>query len=758
MQSVELGERIRVAIADFQGRHPQVQISEVAYQPDHVSGRLAELGNSLLLGIAIVALVLFLTMGFRLGFVVASVVPLVTFASLSLYATAGGVLHQMAVAALVLALGLLVDNAIVMAEAVQRRLDQGERPADAALGATRELAVPLASATATTLASFVPMLLAPGGVGEFTRAIPVVVMTTLAVSYAYAVLVTPLFGAKLLRPARNKAPENAGPENAGPGNAGSAGRLEGLAAWVASVSVRRPWLTLAGILLVVGASASFATQVQRDFFPTSDRAQLVVAMEMPEGTHLVATCAAAEALGRALGERSDVQSVSAFVGRSVPAFYYNLPRLPSAPNLAQLIVSADSPAAVREIQDFVRDYGAIEMPGAVIVPRRLEQGPPITAPVEIRLKGDDLEDLRVASNAVLRALRADQRALAPRSDQGPGAPVLSYTVDDARAAQMGLARANVAYAMLGRTDGLPVSTYRGGRQPAPIVLRAPQAVDHSPAELDAIALHRGAGDRRQTPPPVQLSELAQATLDFVPAVIHHHDGRRSVSVLSEVAPGATYAQIVGELRPQLDAMDFPSGVTWDFGGAIESSAKANRALGAKGGIAMVLLIVILLMQFDSFRRVFIVLITAPLAVMGIWPGLFIADLPFGFVALMGAIALIGIVVNGAIVLLDLTERRREEGASIEEALRAAVTIRTRPILLTATTTVAGLTPLLFSKSTLWPPMASAMISGLTMATLLTLFAVPSLYRLLFRDPKTSTDVEGATTAPQDAVMNAEVHS
>ena len=204
-------------------------------------------------------------------------------------------------------------------------------------------------------------------------------------------------------------------------------------------------------------------------------------------------------------------------------------------------------------------------------------------------------------------------------------------------------------------------------------------------------------------------------------------------MLAQVEDGHTYDQIVRDLRPALEQIDWPAGVRWSFGGAIESSAEANAALGSKAALGAILLIVILLAQFNSARRLLIVLVTAPLAVMGIWPGLYAMDLPFGFVALLGAIALIGIVVNGAIVLLDLTERRRKSGASIDEALRAAVTIRTRPIPLTAATTVAGLTPLLFSQSTLWPPMAAAMISGLTLATFLTLFAVPALYRLFFRD-------------------------
>ncbi|MCB9591760.1 MAG: efflux RND transporter permease subunit [Sandaracinaceae bacterium] len=713
IDAVAVGQRIREVVADFGARHPELTIDEVAYQPQQVDDRLSELGVSLLLGIGIVALVLFVTMGPRLGTVVASVVPLVTFASLAIYATGGGVLHQMAVAALVLALGLLVDNAIVMAEAIQGRLDEGQDRAAAVRGAVRELAVPLASATGTTLASFVPMLLAPGPTGDFTRAIPIVVMTTLAVSYVYAVAVTPLLGGRILKPATVVA---------------GGSWVERVARRIARFSVHRPALTLAGVGVVIAGSAAFAGGVQMDFFPASDRAQLVVSVELPEGAHLDATDDAARRLERALAQRPEVHGLATVVGRSAPAFYYNLPRAPSSPHLAQIVVTTGGPEDVSRVRRFVRAWGARELPDATLVPRRLEQGPPVVAPIEIRLEGDDLADLHLASEAVQRVLRGDPRAVDVRADQGPGAPLLSYVVDDAAAERRGVARAGVALAMLGRTEGLSVGAFRGGDDPVPIVLRAPPASDHAPAQLDAIGIPSDGG---LTP----LGSVTTSELRFAPAVIHHRDRARVVSILAEVEDGATYAQVVQDVTPALDALDLPAGVHWSYGGAIESSAKANTALASTAAYGAILLVVILLAQFDSVRRLLIVLVTAPLAVMGIWPGLFAMQLPFGFVALLGAIALIGIVVNGAIVLLDLTEVRRGEGASIAEALEAAVVRRTRPILLTTATTVAGLTPLLFSRSTLWPPMASAMISGLTVATVLTLFAVPALYRVLFRDPK-----------------------
>jgi len=233
--------------------------------------------------------------------------------------------------------------------------------------------------------------------------------------------------------------------------------------------------------------------------------------------------------------------------------------------------------------------------------------------------------------------------------------------------------------------------------------------------------------------PTPLAQVARGTLSWTPAVIHHRNRARVVSVMANTTDDVTYASVVAQLEDALLDQELPAGVRLEHGGAFESSKESNDALAAKMPYGMLLLVAILLAEFESFRRVLIVLATAPLAVMGIWPGLAVAGLPFGFVALLGALALIGIVVNGAIVLLDVTERHREAGGAVAVALERAVALRTRPILLTTATTIAGLVPLLFSRSTLWPPLAAAMISGLAVGTLLTLFVVPSLYRLLFRD-------------------------
>lgn len=708
IDAVEFGVDVREALAEFELSHPELQLDEVAFQPDHVETRLAELGKSLALGVFIVAFVLLLSMGVRLGLFVAALVPLVTFASLAIYAALGGVLHQMAVAALVVSLGLLVDNAIVMSELIQQRLDEGVPAKEASRLALAELAWPLASATATTLASFVPMLLAPGSVGEFTRAIPVVVMITLSVSLVYALVVAPLLARFVLKPSTSKGQS----------------RVMAFARKLGRFAVHRPKTALLVVLLLITASGSFVGGVAQDFFPRSDRTQLVVSVAMPEGTHLDATDDATRTLERFVERQAGVQNVLAVVGRSVPHFYYNLPRIPRASHLAQLVVSLDSMASLETLRTRLREQTRQTMPNALVIARRLEQGPPVPAPIGIRLSGHDLDALHAAAEQVQRVLRADPRTEDVRHDGGSGSPTLKYDVDDAEAGRRGLSRVQLASAFVGRTIAHPSSVFRGGEDPMPIVVRDPAGERMRPSALDAIQMPTPSGL-------VALQSMTRVDAEFAPSVIHRRDRQRTISVLAEVRQGESYKAIVADLEPTLAALSF-DGVRRSDGGAVESSRDADAALGQFAPLAVLLLIGILLAQFDSFRKVAIVLLTAPLAVMGIWPGLFALNLPFGFVALLGAIALIGIVVNGAIVLIDLSARRVDEGAPLSEAIVDAVAQRTRPILLTTATTIAGLLPLLFSESTLWPPMAAAMISGLTIATALTLLAVPAAMRVLHR--------------------------
>jgi outer membrane protein TolC/preprotein translocase subunit SecF len=607
---------------------------------------------------------------------------------------------------------MLVDNAIVVAENIQWRLDRGAARRDAALAAVRELAVPLAAATTTTVAAFLPMLLASSSTADFTRSIPVVVIMTLTISYLFAMTVTPVLSEVFLRPGESRA----------------TALTSALARILSGLALRRTRIVLAVVTVLVATSVLAAGTVRQQFFPSADRNQFVVDIKLPEGAHLSATDNASAILERALLDRPEVIHVGAFIGRSAPRFYYNIQSVPWSPHFAQLMVTTRRAGDVATTLAWLRRESERRLPGIEVIGRRLEQGPPVAAPLEIRLLGDSLASLRDAASSVAGLLRDSAGTVDVRHDLGPGEPTLRIVIDDAAAARHGLSRADVAAAVYGHTRGYPVGELRTGEDPVPIVVRSP-AGELMPAEaldLVDVAAPNGAA--------VPLAQVARLEAAWRPAAIHHRDRSRIATVSSQLEPGVTFSDVTRGLESRLSAVDLPDDVRIAFGGDAEGSGDANAAMLATLPAGLLLLLGVLLAEFNSFRRVAIILVTVPLAATGVVPGLLIADQPFGFMSLLGVIALVGIVVNNAIVLLEVIEGRRRAGVDVDRAVADAIDRRIRPILLTTATTVAGLMPLALSTSTLWPPLAWAMVSGLLASTLLTLLVVPALYRLLCGGP------------------------
>lgn len=720
---VTFGEKVREEVENLRQSLDQLEIHEVAYLPGRVQSRLNQLGNSLAMGIGIVGLILLLAMGLRLGMVVAMVVPLVAFAALGIFSTGGGILHQTSIAALVIALGMLVDNAIVVAENIQWRIDRGTLPHQAALESVRELAAPLGSATATTLAAFVPMLINKGTTADFTRALPVVIMLTLTVSYLFAIFVTPALSELFLRKRKRHKEDPFS-----------------FAHRIARIAVGRPALIMILAILAVGAAGFSSGLVKKQFFPSSDRNQVVVDVKLPEGTHLEKTSDISAKIEQLAQQHEAVKSVSSFVGRSAPHFYYNLSQIPWRPHFAQILITTNDLTSTTTVVNYIRNFARDHLPEAIVIPKKLEQGPPIETPIEVRLFGKTFENLNLSADMVLKELRAIEGTVDNRHNISLGSPNLAFHVDDYLATKHGLSRAAIATSLFGRTRGLPIGQYRAGDDPVPVLLRSSKGEHILAQDLDTVLV---------TAPgrtPVPLASLARIDLEWRPAAINHRNRQRVVTVSAQLMEGFTFSQVQQELEDRVNALSFPSEIRFEFGGEAEGSGEANASISQTLPIGLMLLFAILLAQFNSFRRVGVVLITVPLAATGVIPGLLLGDQPFGFMSFLGVISLIGVVVNNAIVLLDVIESQRKEGATIEQALQEAIVRRTRPILLTTATTVAGLLPLALSDSSLWPPLALAMISGLIASTMLTLLVVPALYLLLFKPRRSQTRKKMTTSA------------
>jgi len=724
VNTVALGRHLRAAIADFAPTLAPARVDEMFYQPDQTKDRLQNLSLNLLGSVLIILVVLFVFMGVRMGLVVAVLLPLVTLATLTLYALGGGILQQIAVIGLVVSLGILVDNAIVMSENVQWRLNAGQTPSEAAAGSIGDLAGPLFAATGTTLAAFVPMLLSSGNTADFTRALPIMIMTALIVSYVFAISVTPLISRRYLRAQRRTDRD----------------LLDRMGDSLARLTIRSPWLLVAGGVLAIMGGAACLPLLNQEFFPAADRDVVVVDMSMPEGTAIDHTADVARQLEQALRNRSGVKAIHAFIGNGGPTFYYNLRRAPSSPPFARLVVQTQDKSRNAGLINFIEQFSQDEMPGVEVIARPLGQGPIVNAPIELRVFNPDAQRRVAATEAVFAAVQDVPGTRDVRNDLGTGVPGIHYAIHNAIARRFGVTPLDIADTLAGRSDGQVVGEYRGEQDPMPIKLRSAAGEHYSPVALSTANVYASDGHT------VPLMQVASPELTLQPGAIRHYNQQRVAHVYSELQHGAAYSQVLDPIRARLSNFSLPPGTRIEYGGSSEESGKANSSLSRVAPLGLAMLLFFLLIQFNSFIRVGLVLLTAPFALVGVVPGLLILGIPFGFMPLLGVIALTGIVVNNAIVLIDVIDQCLADGYSISDAVAEAIRRRTRPIVLTTATTIAGLLPLALSDTTLWPPMAWPIITGLLASTVLTLLVLPAVCRLtLGRSDRTLTsDSHGST--------------
>lgn len=707
---VKFGSLMKQRMEQLDQQFPNVNIAPVFYQPQRVANRISELGQSLLMGMLLVTVVLTIFLGLRPGLVVASVIPLVTFTALAVYDFSGQVLHQMAISGMVIALGMLVDNAIVMVENIQYHIDQGKKKSEASILAVKQLAFSLFSATGTTLAAFIPMLMAKGNTGDFTNAIPVVIMLSITISYVYCIFVTPAFSHLFLKPGQHSRKS----------------QIMSMGEKFGNLATKKPKsvLFMAAVFIVV--SMVLFGAVKKDFFPSTDRNQLVVDVVFAEGTHLRHNNAIAKELSLAILKQPHVEHSYVFSGNSGPKFYYNLSEKPRSPNISRIDVELTGAEHIDELIQWINDHVKSSYPNVEIIAKKLGQGPPVTAPIEIKVFADDRQLLGSAVQQIQQLVEKNMGTRDVRNDLGVGLPSYQFNFKDEMLNRYQLTRKQVAQMIGLSTGGLVVGQYRRSEDPIDIRVLGRGGIDFPLSQLRNIELQL----QNQSIP---LHKLVDIELAWLPASIHHYGLQRTASVFSEIRQGTTYDTVLQELEPQLSKLTLDEGVTIQIAGTNKESKSANRSLGAALPIGMILLLMFLLIEFNSFTKVVIILITIPLAFAGVPLGLLLTNTTFGFTAILGVLALIGIVVNNAIVMLDLIQKNLDKDMAFDHAVISAVKRRARPILLTTITTVAGLFPLVITKSTLWPPLAWTIISGLLVSTFMSLLVVPALYRLLLKN-------------------------
>jgi len=707
---VKFGKKIRQYMLDIAEEYPEVEIKPIFFQPDRVSNRISELGQSLLLGMLLVSIVLTVFLGLRPGLVVASVIPLVTFTALAVYNFSGNVLHQMAISGMVIALGMLVDNAIVMVENIQYHIDQGMRKSAASITAVKQLSFSLFSATGTTLAAFIPMLMAKGNTGDFTNAIPVIIMLSITISYVYSIFVTPAFSHLFLEPSHHS----------------KKSQIMVMGEKFGRIATKHPKYVLLFVLLFISFSMVLFNFVKKDFFPSTDRNQVIIDITFAEGTHLRHNSAMARELSMDILNQPHVRHAYSFSGNSGPNFYYNLIEKPRSPNISRIDVELDSAIYAADFIQWVNDEIKPKYPNVDIIANKLGQGPPVTAPIEIKVFSEDRELLSQTVHQVQQIIENTEGTRDVRNNLGVGLPSYQLKFNDEMLNHYQVTRKQITQSIGLATGGIVVGQYRRADDPINIIVRDERGINFPLEQIENIEL-RLMGES------IPMRNLLEVELQWLPAALHHSDIQRTSSVFSETKVDTTYAKVLENLRPKLSMLELPKGVKLQVAGTSQESDKANKSLGGALPIGMILLLVFLLIEFNSFLKVLIILITIPLAFAGVPIGLLLTNTTFGFTAILGVLALVGIVVNNAIVLLDLIQKNLDKEIEFDNAIIQAVKRRARPILLTTITTVAGLFPLVITKSTLWPPLAWTIISGLTFSTFMSLLVVPALYRLLMRN-------------------------
>ena len=724
---IGLGEEIQALVDRLNRLYPiGLDFEIVAFQPDVVRKKIDDFGSNLLQAIVIVAGVMLVTLGLRTGLVVSALIPTTMLATLLVMQMAGIGMDQMSLAALIIALGMLVDNAIVVSESIMVRMAAGQPGREAAIEAAAELRVPLLTSSLTTAAAFLPIYLAEKEVGEYCAPIFLVVAIALLASWLLALTMITLLCSVVL-----KAPEE-------PQTESYDGLFAKLYRGVLVGCLRVPVLPLVAAGGAFMLSMSGMALVPNIFFPPSDRPLLEANFEMPVGTPIERMSELVAEIETFLHEelvaheqRPDgITSWATFLGKGAPRYVLPYSPEPSQSNIATLLINCTDRAEVDRVMEPIRDFCIDSFPDMKVTLNAPMLGVPIDNPVEVRISGPDTENLFRIAEQVKQQLRETPGARSIDDDWGPRTKKLAVDVDQARARRAGVSSQDVAISLQAMLAGLDVTQYREADEVIPVTMRSVSADREDLGNIEALNVF-SQSDGSSVP----LKQVADVRVAWEPNTVRRRNRLRTVTVRSQVQPGATANDVVAAIQPWLEEQEqtWPFGFFWEFGGELESSGESNASIAEKLPIAGFLIIMLLVGQFNSLRRPLIILMTIPLAMIGVVLGLIVMKSYFGFMTLLGIVSLAGIVINNAIVLLDRIRIEIEDvGRSPQDAIVQAAQQRMRPILLTTCTTVGGMIPLYLGGGPMWEPMAIAIMFGLVVSTALTLLIVPVLYRVLFR--------------------------
>ncbi len=715
---VELGRRVQDEIARIEQRLPAgVEFGVIALQSEEVERAIGEFLTNLGSAVAIVLVVMMVSLGLRTGVIVGVGVPLSILATFAVMWVSGIELHRVSLGALVIVLGMLVDNAIVVSELMLVKMQRGDERIEAAREAVSETALPLLAATLIAMLAFSPVVMTQSATGEFTGALFWVVAASLLASWLLSVTLTPVMGYRYLRPS---------------GGAGSDPYDHRIYGWFRTLTrtvlaYRRT--TLLGVLgLLVVAFLGFLL-VPQIFFPPAQRAQFLVDYWLPEGSRIEQTSGDMREIEAFLGGLDEVTDVTAFIGEGAPRFY--LPMIPEPPNPAfgQILVNLGEVEDLDATMEKTRAFMSRRFADAQPRVRPMQLGEPVRYPLKLRISGRDKDELHALQAEARRVIEEHPGVAEVRHNWRQRTARLEVVVDQDRAALANVSSAGVAEALQAGFAGRPIGLYHEGDERIPIVWRFP-AEDRLDAANVANMIVWPEGPGR----PVPLAQVAEIELSWAESMIWRFNRRRAITVQADLKPGFTSHGVQHDLDDAVQALELPAGYSLEWDGETAQAAEARADVLGPVPVVLGLIALILMAQFNSYRRTAIIFLTVPLGLFGASFGLLIFRQPFGFMALLGVMSLAGMIIRNAIVMIEQIDLESERRERVFDAVLEASVSRVRPVLLAAMTTVLGMLPLAIS-GPFWAPMALAIMFGLAFASVLTLLVVPVLYAALFRVPQ-----------------------
>ncbi len=696
-----------------------VNVAVAHNQAESVDERVTQFFDSLLQGLVLVGLLTLLLLGLRSATVVILAIPVSVLIGLAWLDLAGFGLQQMSIAGLVIALGLLVDNAIVVTENVSRFLRQGLSPREAAAKGASQVGWAVVSGTLTTVLAFVPILGLQTGAGNFLRSMPVTVILTLIASLIVALTLTPLLASLILRGQTRKK----NPILLRAVQSFAHGSYKSIVVY----SLRHPWQILIIASTVLFGSIVLAGKLGVSLFPKAEKPMFMVNIELPEGASFDQTEAMSMQVENILQAYPQVRSISTNIGKGNPRIYYNIFPKRQVPNFAQLVVRLNT-GKLSEVEPFVaqlREQFA-QIPGGRITVKELLQGPPYEAPISIRVVGDDLNQLLIAARDVEKIIldtpgtvNVDNPIDKPKVD-------LHVNINREKAAMYGVAIQSIDEVIRASLVGVTVSQFRDASgEDYPIIVRQRKLVDDRPKinDFNRMMVKSASGEL------VSIRQLVTLEMKSALPRFQHHMTERMARVTADLKGGYQAEPVTNAIVEKLNQYNWPRGITYQVGGEQEKRKESFDGMTKVLLIAMLGIFAVLVLQFNSFSQPAVVFTAIPFAVTGMVLALWITGYTFSFTAFIGLTSLVGIVVNNSIILVDYANLLRNNGKSLQEAIIESGQTRLLPILLTTMTTIGGLLPLTLSNSVMWSPMGWTIIGGLMVSTLLTLVVVPVLYFL-----------------------------